>query len=327
MGGVVSQLCVILCQHKCSAASVASSLTFFPPDPPLYELREGLDGRRIMVLDPLIPDHPCGGLRIVTLRTRRGSLINGFLFLQPGAKYTIIFSHGNAADCGVMRERYMQLRACLDCNVLGYDYTGYGGSQGVPSEAHTYSDLEAAYDYLVAEGVCSNPAEQIILFGQSVGSGPSVKLASTKKRPVRGLILHSPIMSGLRVLTMSRGPLACCDIYPNISRIRRVRAPVLVIHGDADDQVHFEHGARLHDAVPEQFQTAPCWVRGGGHNDIVERFPDQFFGALRGYVKSLAQADEPFFKVEVGDGARNGPGPSFVSDEGGVQREMSSPVR
>lgn len=79
----------------------------------------------------------------------------------------------------------------------------------------------------------------------SVGSGPSCYLAT--KKPIAALILHSPIMSGIRVLTSSR-LLGCWDIFPNINRIPQVTCPVFVIHGMVDAEVPFQHGTKLHEA-------------------------------------------------------------------------------
>jgi dienelactone hydrolase len=73
--------------------------------------------------------------------------------------------------------------------------------RGTPLERNTYSDIEAVYNY-VQEHVANGDSRSIILYGQSVGSGPSCYLAS--KQPVGGLILHSPFTSGMRVLTPSR---------------------------------------------------------------------------------------------------------------------------
>jgi hypothetical protein len=73
--------------------------------------------------------------------------------------------------------------------------------RGTPLERNTYSDIEAVYNY-VQEHVANGVSRSIILYGQSVGSGPSCYLAS--KQPVGGLILHSPFTSGMRVLTPSR---------------------------------------------------------------------------------------------------------------------------
>merc|ERR550539_2350759 len=83
------------------------------------------------------------------------------------------------------------------------------------------------------------------------------------------MIIHSPFMSGMRVITPSR-LLACLDIFPNINRIHKVQCPVMIIHGVLDQEVHISHGKALHDAVPENYQRNPWWVRDRGHNDITE---------------------------------------------------------
>lgn len=101
---------------------------------------------------------------------------------------------------------------------------------GMPTEKQTYHDIEAVYKALTA----TYPPEKIIVYGQSVGSGPSCWLAS--RYTVHSLILHSPIMSGLRVITTSRA-LCCCDIFPNIDRVRKVHCPVLLLHGNHDEEV------------------------------------------------------------------------------------------
>jgi pimeloyl-ACP methyl ester carboxylesterase len=301
-------------------------LTFVPPDPPYYQLRKKEeDGEELFewLVDVQMMQTQFPDVRIYIMKTQRGNFIPGFLFRHPSgnAPLTIIFSHGNAADCGVMRERkyrsgtkgseafaeglsanfaccccglrseYIQLVLRCRVNVFAYDYSGYGESTGTPSEADTYADICAAYDFLVDNQICVNAAEEIVLYGQSVGSGPSCKLASSKKRPIKGMILHSPILSGIRVLVDNRGPLACCDIYPNIKRIRKVTAPVLVIHGDRDEEVGFHHGQRLHDRVPDKYKRDPCWISGAGHNDIVEAFPDQYYPRVARYLREL-EADE-----------------------------------
>lgn len=116
---------------------------------------------------------------------------------------TIIYSHGNATDIGAMYFMQVVLAKGLQCNVIMYDYSGYGESGGVPLENNTYNDVEMVYDYAINNVVQNGDERQIIIYGQSVGSGPSCYICS-KKPNVGGLILHSPFMSGMRVLTPSR---------------------------------------------------------------------------------------------------------------------------
>lgn len=66
-----------------------------------------------------------------------------------------------------------------------------------PSEFNTYYDIEAVYNCLKGEHDI-NP-EDLILYGQSVGSGPTLHLASRLQK-LRGVVLHSAILSGIRVL-------------------------------------------------------------------------------------------------------------------------------
>jgi hypothetical protein len=115
---------------------------------------------------------------------------------------TIIYSHGNATDIGAMFPIQVVLAHSLDCNVVVYDYSGYGESGGVPLECNTYRDIKAVYDYVLDELAGGEPTN-IILYGQSVGSGPCCHLAASEDE-LGGMILHSPFTSGMRVLTPSR---------------------------------------------------------------------------------------------------------------------------
>jgi hypothetical protein len=213
---------------------------------------------------------------------------------------------------------YEAIARKLKVNVVGYDYTGYGASIqfGVsPTEKQIYMDIDTVYDYVLSCGLVSDAGREIVVYGQSgmscyirscvadcyllyvllVGSGPSCYIAST--RPVAGLILHSPILSGLRVLTPSR-TLACFDIFPNISRITRVTSPVFIIHGMADREVPFHHGRDLHAAVRADCQSEPWWVPDKGHNDVIMGNEREYLHRLSIFVESLDSRRERRLQVE-----------------------------
>uniref|UniRef100_A0A0V0GUZ8 Putative ovule protein n=1 Tax=Solanum chacoense TaxID=4108 RepID=A0A0V0GUZ8_SOLCH len=151
---------------------------------------------------------------------------------------TLLYSHGNAADIGQMFQFFIELSDRLRVNVMGYDYAGYGRSNGEPSEQNTYADIEAVYKCL--KEIYEVKEEDIILYGQSIGSGPTLELA-TKLPQIRGVILQSAILSGLRVMYRIKYSL-WLDIYKNIDKIPNVSCPVLVIHGTEDDIVDISHG-------------------------------------------------------------------------------------
>ncbi|KAL5148784.1 Alpha/beta hydrolase domain-containing protein 17C [Glycine soja] len=110
-----------------------------------------------------------------------------------------------------------------------------------PTECNTYADIDAAYKCLKEQYGVKD--EQLILYGQSVGSGPTLDLAS-RIPELRGVVLHSPILSGLRVLYPVKRTY-WFDIYKNIDKVGAVKCPVLVIHGTADEVVDVSHGKQL----------------------------------------------------------------------------------
>ncbi|KAL4565306.1 hypothetical protein LXL04_029394 [Taraxacum kok-saghyz] len=137
----------------------------------------------------------------------------------------------------------------------------------IPSEVNTYADIEAVYECLEREYGVSQ--EDIILYGQSVGSGPTLHLAARLPR-LRGVVLHSAILSGLRVVCHVKCTL-CFDIYKNVNKIRKVKCPTLVIHGTEDDVVNWLHGNGLWKMAKDPYE--PLWIKGGGHCNL-ELYPD-----------------------------------------------------
>jgi hypothetical protein len=226
MGSIVSILLYYYCQSGCQASVVASYLAFHPPES-TYTITDEGDEKSFHIIDSTIDDEY---LSVHIINTQRSS-IPVLVFTHPKAKFTIIFSHGNASDLGGMYSMLHGMCVSLEVNVVGYDYTGYGPLNNAntrPTEKQTYRDIESVYNWLSTSGRIKDPSREIIVYGQSVGSGPSCYLAF--KYPIAGLVLHSGIMSGIRVLTSSR-LLWCFDIFPNIDRIRHVKCPVFIMHG------------------------------------------------------------------------------------------------
>lgn len=155
-----------------------------------------------LLLDPRlqVPPHDDGAITAVKVPARRGVYVATVIYRVPVDRRTertktIIYSHGNATDIGAMFPIQVVLAHSLDCNVVVYDYSGYGESGGVPDENGTYRDIDAVYDYVLDEVAFGN-AENVVLYGQSVGSGPCCYLAA-KNPDLGGMILHSPFTSGM----------------------------------------------------------------------------------------------------------------------------------
>lgn len=237
--------------------NIVSSIIYFPfgnrfhPPDPFYRFKYSEQtGQYTLEMLEDIPVRYSSKTSVHLIETKNKTKVPIFYLQFPQAKYTILYSHGNATDCGGMLPLYELLAMALKVNVVAYDYTGYGVSKHfdiAPTEKQTYQDIETVYQWILDQKIVKDASKELILYGQSVGSGPSCYLASLKQKPIAGLILHSPIMSGLRVLTESR-VLGCFDIFPNIDRIGKVLAPVMILHGEADEEVPVTHGKRLHAA-------------------------------------------------------------------------------
>lgn len=238
--------------------------------------------------------------------------IPAFFIRRRNATQTLLFSHGNAEDLGMMYNRMKDLAMVLGVNIMAYDYTGYGlsipgpahgnssnrsnasggeGGKGLnegPSENMIYRNIEAAFHYLTK--VRKIPPHQIILYGRSLGSGPSCYLAAKSAlngESVGGLILHSPFLSVYKVVADLNGlDLGLVgDLFHNEKRARNVRCPTLIIHGKEDEVVPFWHAPRLLAAVPPEFRAQPFYVENMGHNQIESRCRDQYIKVVLNFLR------------------------------------------
>ncbi|MDX1605666.1 MAG: alpha/beta hydrolase [Candidatus Competibacterales bacterium] len=196
-------------------------------------------------------------------RTADGLTLHGWFVPHPKPRGVLLFCHGNA---GNISHRLDSIRVFheLGLSVLIFDYRGYGRSEGRPSEAGTYRDAEAAWEYLT--GTRGIPPGRIVVFGRSLGAAVAAELA-TRVRPA-ALILESaftsaPELAGelypwlpARHLTRFR--------YATIDALARLEAPLLIIHARGDEIVPYAHARRLFEAAPEPWRLLELR---GGHND------------------------------------------------------------
>lgn len=212
----------------------------------------------------------------VKLKSRNRTQITGIYLPLPKAEYTILYSHGNGEDLGEILPRLRDLRD-IGFNIFSYDYQGYGTSQGRPSVVGTYQDVNAAYEYLTQKlGI---PANKIIVYGYSVGGGPSVDLAS--RQPVAGLVIESSFTTAFRVVTGI--PVYPFDKFPNIDNIKNVNCPVLVIHGNADRVIPFYHGQQLFAMVDQP--KLSFWVNGAGHLNLLEVAGEEYVKVMTEFIR------------------------------------------
>ncbi len=209
-----------------------------------------------------------------------GTKIAARHWVNPKASYTFLYLHGNYEDLGSLNE-YVPQMVAHGYSVLAIDYRGYGLSGGEPSEANTAADALVAYDYLrTKRGV---PADRIVVFGYSLGSGPAVELV--RQKPAAGLVLQGAFVSAYRVMT--RIPLFPGDKFRNLAKVPALKLPVMVIHGTADHTVPFWHGQALYDAITARKQS--LFVEGGPHTGLADFTGPRYWEEVRKFLDSLGK--------------------------------------
>jgi fermentation-respiration switch protein FrsA (DUF1100 family) len=213
--------------------------------------------------------------QIIKFDSGDGVKISAIYLPNPNARYTILYSHGNAEDIGQLLPTLGEIKD-IGFSVFAYDYRGYGTSSGTPSEENAYRDEEAAYTYLINNlGV---PANQIIALGRSLGGAVAVDLAH--RQQLGGLIMESSFVTAYRVLT--RIPLFPFDKFNSLSKIKEVHCPVLIIHGIRDEVIPFWHGEKLFQAANEP--KLSFWVDEAGHNNLFEVAGNRYGQVLREFL-------------------------------------------
>jgi hypothetical protein len=178
----------------------------------------------------------------------------------------LLVLHGNAGHIG---DRAEKVRDYLDAGygVLLLSYRYNAGTGGEPSEANLFADARAGMAFLARESVA---ADRIVLYGESLGSGIAVAIAT--EYPVAALVLEAPYSSMADMAQHHYWYLPSRwlvqDKYDSISRIGEVSAPLLVIHGGDDTVIPQKYGRRLFDAAREPKQAH--YLRQARHNDLLD---------------------------------------------------------
>jgi fermentation-respiration switch protein FrsA (DUF1100 family) len=175
----------------------------------------------------------------------------------------VLYFHGNGGALVHRVDRFRGLIANGN-GLLALSYRGYGGSSGSPTEDGLLADAAAAYAFAAAR----YPASRIAVFGESLGTGIAIWLATTS--PVARVVLQAPYTSIVDIAAAAYPflpvRLLLKDRYRSNERVGRVTAPVLVIHGERDRIVPIENGERLYGLIraPKKFVR----FAEGGHVDL-----------------------------------------------------------
>lgn len=216
--------------------------------------------------------------------TADGVRLHGWFVPAANARGALLFFHGNAGNISHRLESVAIFNR-LGLDVLIVDYRGYGQSSGSPSEAGTYRDAQAAWDWLRARGVA---AERIVVFGRSLGGAVGAWLASRPELRPGGLIVESCFTSGEDMARRLYPWLPARWItrlkYPVRDYVAASDSPVMVIHSRDDEIVPFDMGRALFEAAP---QPKTFFELRGDHNAGFWLSRDTYLPALEGFLAEV----------------------------------------
>lgn len=252
---------------------------------------------------PLGSARPAAPFEQVNLPRADGARQFAWVMRQAGGSGTwVLYLHGNDATIASrMNILHYELLRSLGVNVLAPEYRGYGGLDGVPTEAGLYADARAAYDYLRQHlDVAPN---RLAIYGWSLGGAVAVDLAS--QVPHAALILEgapaSLVSIGEQMYPLFPVRLIMRNPFDAVLKIPRARSPILFLHSREDEIVPVGEGRRLFDAAtaPKRFVEL-----GGGH-----------VNAIRVDGQTAAEAIGALFDSVAGNGDREGNGSSHGGTE------------
>lgn len=225
------------------------SLIYYPSQGPVPQADEVIDGARD-----------------VTLETSDGLQLHAWFVPSraSGNGITVLVANGNAGDRS-LRAPLAQALSDEGFAVLLFDYRGFGGNPGHPTEEGLARDARAAYRFLIEEGVGD---ERLLYYGESLGAAVVSELAT--EHPPAALVLRSPF-TDLAAVGQVHYPylpvrVLLRDRYPLIDYIRRLDVPTTVVYGTRDSIVPTEQSRAVAYAAGED--TAIVEVEGADHNDL-----------------------------------------------------------
>ncbi|CEM05509.1 unnamed protein product [Vitrella brassicaformis CCMP3155] len=198
------------------------------------------------------------------------------LFLRyPSARFVILFFHGNAEDVGRCYHFCNLLKEQFQVHVCAMEYPGYGIADGVPDENTVYAHSRIVFEYL--RDVIEWPEDSIFIMGRSIGTGPAVYLGSLFG-DAAGVILVSPFLSIKEVVRSNVGFVAnfIKERFPNYKHIQKVRAPLLLIHGQSDTLIPYRHAVGLYTAIPSGTKKLLVTPKDMTHNSNLLQNIDYF---------------------------------------------------
>jgi len=235
--------------------------------------------------DPYPEDVPEGARNI--LIDVDGERIGARFYLKDKSLPTILYFHGNgeiARDYDDIFHLFWERGA----NLFVSDYRGYGLSTGRPTLKNIITDSHKVFERfkkVLEENSCSGG---IFIMGRSLGSMPAIELAYHYGDEINGLIIESGSAENFPRIARYCGVRLEPELeerlrsLSNVEKIKRVKTPLLVIHGEFDSIIPLEEGIKLYENSPAE-KTLVVIPR-ADHNNLLWLGMDIYFSALEEFL-------------------------------------------
>jgi uncharacterized protein len=219
----------------------------------------------------------------VCFKTSDGVELNGWFYPanpdSPRANFVFLFCHGNGGNISYRLDVYRVLLE-LGPSVFAFDYRGYGRSKGRPTEAGTYLDAQASFEWLRKKGFAPH---HIIVFGESLGGGVASELCSRER--AGGLVLQGTFTSmvdlGAEIYRWLPARRMMSIQYRTLDKLPFIKIPVLIMHSPTDDLVRIRHAELNYAAAnqPKLFRE----IAGPHHDPLAD--PGRFRAGLEDFLQ------------------------------------------
>ena len=193
---------------------------------------------------------------------------------------TLLFLHGNA---GSLENRIHKINHFKNMNInfLIIAWRGFSKNKGAPTEKGLYKDARSAVQWLMSKNI---KEKDIIIYGESLGTGVAVEIAQNKN--FAGIILESPFTSmidaGKDQYPFLPIKLLLKDKYQSDKKIKNINSPILIMHGKVDNIVPFYMGRKMYDLANE-----PKYSYFSEYDDHMMEYNENLLKVLKEFIHSL----------------------------------------
>ncbi len=196
----------------------------------------------------------------------------------------ILYFHGNG-EVACEYDSIAPFYNRLGIGLFVADFRGYGRSDGTPSFASMAADAHAIFKFFLETARSTDSSDRLFVMGRSLGSRSALELASQEPDHISGLIVESGASGVARMASrFGLSPERVDKLADALSaRIRSLKLPALIIHGERDSLIPVRAGIELHQEIGSEDKRLVI-IPGAGHNDIMMVGTEQYLSAIEDFV-------------------------------------------